>query len=474
MRMLSRRMPMLLLFCLCAIAGRAQDSLLYSKLHDLPDKFFNRINGKSKSIAEKLNRQTEKYLIRLEKQERKLQRKLWRKDSVAAKQLFGDVGGKYAELKNNLHDQHIYSGRIDSMQTALLFLDENKLLSQSSLSQEKLSSVLNSYNSLQSKMNYAAAIKNYLKERQQYLQEQLPKFGLSKEFKRFKKEIYYYRAQVDEYKRMLEDPWKFESKLLRFAGKIPAFKEFFRKNSMLASMFRLPGSEPIASAAPIPGLQTRVDIQQIMMQRFGNGPDVNRAMQQNIRDAQSQIEQLKNKVMQLGGSSSEMDMPDFKPNKQKVKTFWQRVELGANVQSAKSNSFFPVASDLALMAGYKLNNRSTAGLGLSYKMGWGQNFRNIKITHEGIGFRSFFDMQLKGSFYASGGFEYNYQQPFDAMQRLYDLDSWQQSALIGVSKIVAVRSRLFKRTKMQLLWDFLSYQQIPRSQPLKFRIGYHF
>jgi trimethylamine:corrinoid methyltransferase-like protein len=106
-------------------------------------------------------------------------------------------------------------------------------------------------------------------------------------------------------------------------------------------------------------------------------------------------------------------------------------------------------------------------------MGWGQNIRNIKLTHEGISFRSFLDVKLKGSFYTSGGFEYNYQQPFSTTQQLKNLNSWQQSGLLGISKTVAVSSKFFKQTKVQLLWDFLSYRQLPRSQPLKFRIGYN-
>ncbi|HYD20789.1 MAG TPA: hypothetical protein VEB40_04880, partial [Flavipsychrobacter sp.] len=290
---------------------------------------------------------------------------------------------------------------------------------------------------------------------------------------KFRKDVYYYRAQADEYKHILDDPSKLEAKLLQLANKIPAFKEFFAKHSILTSMFRLPGNDP-ASPSLIPGLQTRASVQQNMLQRFGAGPDVSRAMQQNIQSAQAQINQLKEKVSKLGGSGSDMDIPDFKPNSQKTKSFWNRIELGANVQSARSNGYFPVTSDLALSAGYKLNDKSVAGVGFSYKLGWGENIRHIKITHEGVGLRSFFEMKLKGSFYASGGFEYNYQKPFNTIRQLHSVDNWQQSGLIGVSKVVAAQSKLFKKTKVQLLWDFLSYEQIPRGQPIKFRVGYGF
>jgi hypothetical protein len=463
-----------LLFCAC-VPCYAQDSSLYSKLYGMPDKLFSRIDNKAKDLEHRLEKQTQRYLNRLEKREKKLQQRLWKKDSVAAKALFGDVTDRYNKLKQTgANTKNIYSSHLDSMQTALRFLQTQSGVNLAPALDTKYQSALNNYTQLQGKLNQATAIKQYLKERQQYLKGQLQKFGLIKEFRKFEKDVYYYRAQVDEYKYILDDPSKLEAKLLQLANKIPAFKDFFAKNSMLSSMFRVPGNDPVASATPIPGLQTRSSVQQNMIQRFGSGPDASRAMQQNIQSAQSQVNQLKDKISKLGGGDSDMDMPDFKPNSQKVKSFWNRIELGANMQNARSNSLFPVTSDFGLSAGYKLNDKSIAGIGVSYKLGWGQNISNIKLTHEGVGLRSFVDIKLKGSFYASGGFEYNYQKPFGSVRQLYGIDNWQQSGLIGVSKVIAVQSKIFKKTKVQLLWDFLSYQQIPRTQPVKFRVGYNF
>lgn len=338
----------------------------------------------------------------------------------------------------------------------------------------KIAGALDNCKQLQAKLDHSKDIQQYLKARQEYLSQQLENFGLTKQLRKFQKHVYYYRAQVDEYKRMFEDPSKLEAKLLQVATAIPAFREFFSRHSMLASMFRMPGTSSPDQAAFIPGLQTRASVQRTLLQRFGSGPDVSRAMQQGVQSAQAHINHLKQKISELGGSGSDADMPDFKPNKQRTKTFWNRIELGANVQSVRGTQFYPVTSDLALMAGYKLNNHSTAGIGASYKLGWGQNIRNIKLTHEGLSFRSFVDVQLKGSLYASGGFEYNYQQPFSNVRQLQEIERWQKSGLIGFSKIVAVQSKLFKKTKVQVLWDFLSYNEIPRSPAIKFRIGYTF
>jgi hypothetical protein len=50
----------------------------------------------------------------------------------------------------------------------------------------------------------------------------------------------------------------------------------------------------------------------------------------------------------LGGGSSDMAMPEFKPNNQKTKSFWKRMEYGLNIQSQKTNAFLPTTSDIAL------------------------------------------------------------------------------------------------------------------------------
>jgi hypothetical protein len=155
------------------------------------------------------------------------------------------------------------------------------------------------------------------------------------------------------------------------------------------------------------------------------------------------------------------------------------LEYGSNIQTARNN-FFPTTTDLGLSVGYKLTDKSVVGIGASYKMGWGKDIKNISISSQGMGLRSYMDVKLKGSFYASGGFEYNYQ-PINAdslsstaVMNWKDVSSWQQSGLVGVSKIISIKSKFFKKTKLQLMWDFLSYQQVPRTQPVKFRVGYNF
>jgi hypothetical protein len=298
-------------------------------------------------------------------------------------------------------------------------------------------------------------------------------------FSDFNKEVYYYSAQLKEYKDILNEPDKLIQKGLSLLNKLPAFTQFMKQNSELASLFRLPDN--YGTPQSLAGLQTRSQVQQqIQTQLAGGGPNAQQYLQQNLQAAQSQLNQLKDKMNKLGGSSSgDMEMPDFKPNNQRTKSFWQRLEYGTNIQTAKNN-FFPTTTDLGLSVGYKLTDKSVVGVGASYKMGWGKDIKNIVISSQGMGLRSYMDIKLKGSFFASGGLEYNYQPvngdslASTSTMNWKDVSSWQQSGLVGVSKIISVKSKFFKKTKLQLMWDFLSYQQVPRTQPVKFRVGYNF
>ena len=201
------------------------------------------------------------------------------------------------------------------------------------------------------------------------------------------------------------------------------------------------------------------------------GPNGRQDVANSLSAAQSELSKLRN---QFPSSGSTGDMPDFQPKETRTKSFLKRIEYGVNVQTAKSNYYFPATTDFAFTLGYKISDANNAGVGLSYKMGWGTGIRHIHITSEGLSLRSFLNIKIKGSFFASGGFEYNYQQPFHALRELYDLQSWQKSGLIGISKTVSLKTKFFKKTSVQVLWDMLSYSQVPKAEPIKIRVGNKF
>ncbi|MGE5518905.1 MAG: hypothetical protein ACM3VS_03180 [Candidatus Dadabacteria bacterium] len=454
----------------------AQDSTSFDKIISFPDKLFASIDKKTRKTEAKLEDQTAKYLARFQKQEEKLKRKLWKKDSLLAQQLFpSDLNTKYQQLRNapivNKYSS-VYSGHLDSLSTALRFLNTNSLPAANA---KQVQLLLEQQKGLQEKLNTSDQVQKFLSQRRQLLKEQLQKVGLIKELNKYRKQVYYYQQQIKEYKDAFEDPDKLEKKLMKVAMQFPSFKEFFARNSTLGSLFALPGSSQ-GGTASVAGLQTRASLNQLFADRFGTGANVNQVLQQNMQAAQGQLNDLKNRASQFtsgtfGNSSTDVDLPQgFKPNSQKTRSFLKRLELGGNIQSQKAKLFFPVTSDIGFSVGYKLNDKSVIGVGGSGKIGWGTGWNNIQMTYQGISARSYLDYKIKGSFYLSGGYEMNYRSLIRTVQQLQDYSAWQHSGLIGLSKRYQVNKKI--KGEMKVLWDFMSYEQVPRAQPLLFRIGY--
>jgi CII-binding regulator of phage lambda lysogenization HflD len=455
-------------------------STAYSQTSDslttLPSRYFNNISSKTSSLNQKLDKKSDKAIEQLSKREEKIRRKLERIDSNKAKEIFGDANQKYQQLQQKLCNPgkltH-YIPYLDTLKTSFKFLEQNNFTGTAT---KEFTDAFSKVIELESKLQKADDVKQFLKERREYLKQQLENLGLAKDLKKINKQVYYYSAQVNEYKAMIHDKKRMEKKAIELLSKTKLFQDFMQKNSMLASLFHLNGdpNDP-ANQASLVGLQTRTQVNGLIQQQLASGgPNAQSMMQQNLQQAQSQLQTLKNKITQFGGSSSEDEIPDFKPNNQKTKSFLQRLELGSNFQTQKSSAYFPVTSDIGLSVGYKLNDKSVIGIGASYKLGWGQGWNNMHMSSEGVGLRSYVDVKLKGSFFVSGGYEQNYRTSFTSVQQLKEYSAWQQSGLIGLSKIVNVKSKLFKKTKLQLLFDFLSYQQLPRTQPIIFRLGYNF
>jgi hypothetical protein len=471
------RVWILLCLLLAHHAVTAQDNSAIADAN-LVSSYLKDINSKVDRLDQKLDKFSAGALKKLQKQENDLKRKLVKKDSVKSGIVFGNAEKEYTRLEQRIQNvtgiqQYIPS--LDTLTTSLKFLRQNPQLGAVKKTSENIGQSLKKLTGVGREIEKAEVIKRFLKERKQYLNEQLQSLGFAKELKKINKQAYYHSEQLNEYKSLLKDHRKAERKVLALLSKSKLFNNFMRKNSMLASLFRLPDDpDNTSSQANLMGLQTRTQVNGLIQQQIAaGGPNAQQQFQQNIQSAQAKMNELKDKITRLDGISSDVEIPEgFKPNKQKTKSFFKRLEWGTNIQSQKANSYFPVISDIGLSLGYKLNDKSVLGIGASYKIGWGKDIRHISITHQGVGVRSFLDWKIKGSFWMSGGYELNYGNAFKRLSVLKDLKAWSQSSLLGVSKMISLKAKYFTKTKFQLFWDFLSYQQVPGTQPVVFRIGY--
>jgi len=484
-----------ILSCYCLpLTSYSQDggaSSIAGKITNFPSRFFQKVNDQSASLDQKITSQTEKYLRQLAKKEDRLRKKLYKQDSLAAKRLFENNPLDYTALLQRLQSKSptipgapavsgsTYLPYLDSIKTSLKFLQQNKdLLANSAAQQTQISASLTQVNQLQSKVQTTEQIQQLIQQRKAQIRESLNQYshmppGLQSAYQGYSQKAYYYGAQMKAYRDELNDPDKLTKRALTILNQAPGFQSFMKTHSDLSGLFSLPGGGNSGNAKALAGLQTRAGVQQQLQgQVAAGGPDAGQAIQQQIQSAKAKLKALQDKVSQAGGGSSSMDIPDFRPNTQKTKSLLGRLEGGINIQSLPSTYAFPATTDFGASLGYKLNDKNTIGIGAAYKMGWGKDIQHIAISSQGLGIRSFLQTKIKGNFFAYGGFEYNYQQIIYSVSQISNLNYWTRSGLVGITKQYKISNKL--KGNVQLLWDFLSYQQVPRTQAVIFRVGYGF
>ena len=463
----------------------AQTDSIFQTLENLqkvPVKYLNTVENKIDKYSNRITGKTEKTLTKLSKWENKIKEILDKVSPETSQKLFGSNATTFTTLLKKLQEGKAiaegyktkYNEYRDKLTTSIKYLEDQKEKLNKNLIQP-INSTKKKLDELEQDISDTEAVEVFIKERKKQLMNEAVKYiGKSKYLTKIDKESYYYLETLRNYKELFSDKKKAEELAYKILDKIPAFKNFVQQNSMLASLFRMPTNGSAISPESLAGLQTRASVQSIIQDRIAaGGPNAREMFSQNLQRGQAEVNQLKDKIMQAGGRSSEANIPNFKPNTQKSKTFLQRLEYGSNFQFAKNNSLVPTTADIALSVGYKLNDKSVIGIGASYKMGFG-SIQRISISHQGIGIRSFVDWKLKKQFFVSGGFEMNYNAQFKNITQLKDQNVWQQSGLIGISKKLNIKTKFFKATSIQLLYDMLYRQHNPVSQPVLFRTGYSF
>jgi hypothetical protein len=495
------------LVCLCASSANGQDTTsLSSSTSPFPTKVLTEIQRRSTQIDQSLQSTTAKYIQSLSQQDSRICQQLSNVDSGAASRLISNGPTTYGSWLAKLSGgskimtssgagmtptqgsamttgapialSGAYMARIDSLQILLNFLNKNPQLLQNARQLTQLQNATASFTQLQSRLQIADQFKQWLQTRQGQLSQAMGSVGkvagLQNSLNRYSQQAFYYSQQVRQFKEILNDPDKLLQMSLTVLNRIPAFQRFAKQQGMLGGMFGPPAN--YGSPVAIAGLQTKSQVSdQIQHQVASGGAGGNAALQNNLQVADAQLDNFKGKLSQLGAGNGDIQVPaGFQPNPNKTKTFWKRLQFGVNFQTTHTDYYYPTVSDLGVSLGYKLGGSNLISVGASYKIGWGNGIQHVAFSSQGVGLRSSLQVKIKGTFSLTGGFEYNYTTPFTSYQQLRQLEYWSKSGLLGLTKTVSLKNRFFKSTTLSLLWDFLSYQQVPRTQPFVFRIGYVF
>lgn len=281
--------------------------------------------------------------------------------------------------------------------------------------------------------------------------------------------VYYYKQQVSDLKASFQDPSKVQQKAIAVLSQFPAYKIFLAKHSFMARLFGEPESYNLTDSS-MKGLQTRATVQKMIQEKAGvGGPAASQQVSQQVKQASSLVSRLQSKLMQ-GTNGPDPQELGFTPNSQKTKSLWKRLEYGASLQFEPASTFLPSLCDAALSLGYKLDDKATVGIGGGLKLGLGNGFQHIAFSGQGASLRSYIDWKLRKNFYLTGGYEENYLSAFQNLDQLKSIIGWQKSGLVGISRQYQISGKV--KGKAQLLFDFLSFSQIPKAQPVIFRVGW--
>lgn len=477
----------MLMICLAASKAWAQDTVPVISLL-LQQKYAALVESK----LERWNEQTEKHTLKalngMVRQEQKMQEKIAKVDSLLAKKLFAYSIDSLQKFKAYITGQlaswqkgpRSYIPYMDTLKQALTFLSKAKeITSPARQMQEQIESSLNAVSSIESKLSSIENLEHYMAGRQQLLRQQLKQYPqLANNLKRINKQAYYYSAQIKQIKQTLQDPSKIEETVLRAVGKLPAFQQLLQRNAALSGLFTSPAVFPhLLQGGSIPivnGLPSRASLQTFVQSIPSTGTaDVAQHIKQQLPDLASGLDQglhqLQNRLNKAGGGNNKT-LPDFKPNSQRTKPLWKRLEYKTDVQFGKSVRYLPATAAVAAGLGYKLNDKSTVGTGMSYTMGLGSGWKNIRFSTQAIGLRTYITWKLKKGLDIQGGTEWNYMLQLNGQLQLRRSASLQQNALLGLHKSYAAGRKL--KGNIQVLYDFLHNKHLPGSQPVLFRFGY--
>jgi hypothetical protein len=443
----------------------AQDSTaLPTNAKVLSAKQLTAINDKAISYNNKIDKQTEKYLRKIQKQEAKLKNKLMKVDSTAAKQLFDESQAYYTNLQNKLKDKtnKIKTARVtqylpglDSMTTSLQFLKDNAAFTSTlKNANTKITDALGNYKELQNKLEVTKDITQFIKERKAMLQQALQKYNVGKKLKKYSQSVYYYEAQMSEYKKMLRNPQKLQKELISTIVKLPFFKEYFQKNTILASFFNANQSTNYRNETF--DLQERNGVMKLIDEKIksaeGKGQET---ISTRVTEAKEQLSKIKEKM------SVDYLKKQFRINTQKTLPPKKRLVYDLDFSSNSKSILISHTSSIGVNVGYKLNDSKIINIGIISKIGVEDKLK--KISYQGIVLQSSILWDVWNKTYLTGSYESShFTNGFTYIQNNF---------LLGLTKNYYISSKC--RGRIQLLYRFKNKVEF-YSTPISLRTGFSF
>ncbi len=468
--------------CLNAQPLSGEDSLQALSYLDSRLSSLDRYLDRSERIQQRL-------LHKLQKKEQRMLQKLSHRDTVAYRhyidnplsydsiaRMAGDssVLRKAALRTNTLTDslkrlQHFISGaRIPLGQTTARAPDYTERLA-----------------AMQQKLNVQQQLKDALQQKGRQLESWAGTKNIAG-VKEIQKKVYYAGEQLKTWRQLADEPDAAEEKALEYLQGLSGFEKALAAPSPYAGMTT---EEDLQKA----GYQTRKMTEDMLRSKMGNqaaawqqkmGGQVGQYQRQlndklgKVNEAvgkgKAQLEEIK----EARAAVNNLKETGFRKNPQRAKPFLLRWQTQYNLQflRASADGLRPAMAEIGASLSYKHNDWLSAGLGIALPVGLGKGWQQLKLSYEGISFRSFIEGQWGYGIALQGGYERMFVpagRPYirgdgsPGEPQLYSAQP--QTAYIGIKKAY----RITKKWQGSLLiaYNFLAAEGYHRS-PFLLRMGW--
>ncbi len=317
-----KRYTILFILFFLSLYGSAQQDTTAVAVTKLSLKFIDNTNKKIDKYSSRITSKTEKTLEKLTRWENKIHNLLQKAAPATAERLFGNGRQTFAAMLQKVQEgktltenyKASYDEYTDKLTTNIKYMASsissvgggNRKGEDGSV--KTLVKATQKINTLEIDIQQTETAETLIKQRKkELLTEAYKVIGKSKYLSKINKEAYYYTETLKNYKELFKDPTKAEETAMNILNKIPAAKEFFKNNSMLASLFgNSSGGQIPPLGASLVGLQTRSSVNNLIQGRIAQGgPNAAAQVSQNMQAAQAQLTALKDKIIKIGNGNAE-------------------------------------------------------------------------------------------------------------------------------------------------------------------------
>ena len=308
----------------------------------------------------------------------------------------------------------------------------------------------------QQQLNITQRTKGELLKRKEHWKARVnehPEYG--KYLSKMEKERYYYTAQINEYRKPLRDPDVLDEKLMTALRRDPRFGDF---------LATLPDKKQNPEK-----MQPRQMVQKMMKsQAAAIDPDPDKLLQEAKGKGVNLLGDLSHQANSFGNLDNAAQMPKFTPNPYKTKSFWQRIDVGFNLQFDNRTRSLPSTGIAGAQASFNFDPKLSAGVLANYRFGMG-DIKNIHFSHAGAGYGVFANYKIWKNLGVQAGYERNWRAEME-MNEIRHPEVWTSSTLVGLTYEYGIGKKA--KASVGVFFDALYKQHTPETNAVLWRMGW--